>query len=230
MYLTFQGRSELKHSHVFTYDESQAEQFPWDKPEDKTGLTEACRYINEEMSTKLAGVILHSSIQADNKLCDLLQAHEGGEEESKQRNLIKACSEALTYAVAKSFCPVNIYEGFVQSFYPRDEEVEGTKNTKLLISVLNGGKIMASAVKFSKVYLIIDAASAEDPYKIINFYQKFLTGLKKQFAGTKVGEAGFKVAVDGSFFNANANIIESLKMVEDSIVISGANDDGRKIF
>lgn len=53
---------------------------------------------------------------------------------------------------------------------------------------------------------------------------------KKQIAATKAGEAGFKMGVDGSFFNANATIAESLKMVEDSIVISGANDEGRKVF
>ena len=38
------------------------------------------------------------------------------------------------------------------------------------------------------------------------------------------------MGVDGSFLNANATIAESLKMVEDSIVISGANDEGRKVF
>ena len=103
-------------------------------------------------------------------LCDLLQALEASQEDSKQKNIVKACSEALTYGVAKSFSPVNVYEGFVQSFYPRDEDVEGTKNTKLLISVLNGGKALASAVKFSKVYLIVDSAPCEDPYKILGFY------------------------------------------------------------
>tara|TARA_B110000285_G_C14966259_1_gene534222 strand:- start:191 stop:676 length:486 start_codon:yes stop_codon:yes gene_type:complete len=38
------------------------------------------------------------------------------------------------------------------------------------------------------------------------------------------------MGIDGSFFNANATIAESLKMVEDSIVISGANDEGRKVL
>ena len=170
VYLTFQGRSEIKHSHYFTYDEAQSEQFPWDKPEEKSGLSSAIKFINEDINAKLGGVIMHTSVLADNMLCDLLQALEGGEEESKQKNIIKACSEALTYGVAKSFSPVNVYEGFVQSFYPRDEDVEGTKNTKLLISVLNGGKAVASAVKFSKVYLIVDSASSEEPYKILGYY------------------------------------------------------------
>ena len=38
------------------------------------------------------------------------------------------------------------------------------------------------------------------------------------------------MGIDGAYFNANATIAESLKMVEDSIALSGANDDGRKIF
>ena len=83
------------------------------------------------------------------------------------------------YAVAKCFAPNNVHEGFVQSFYPRDEEVEGTRNTKLLINILAGGKSTTSLVKFAKFFLIIDSATAEDPYKIMGFYQKFLTALKK---------------------------------------------------
>jgi hypothetical protein len=53
--LTFQGRSEIKHSHFFTYDEAQSEQFPWDKPEEKSGLSGAIKFINEDINAKLAG-------------------------------------------------------------------------------------------------------------------------------------------------------------------------------
>lgn len=95
-------------------------------------------------------------------------------DEHQFKNVIKACSEALMYAVAKCFSPINVWEGFVQSFYPRDEEVEGTRNTKLLISVLSGGKSTTSLVKFAKFYLIIDAATAGDPYSIMGYYQKFI--------------------------------------------------------
>jgi hypothetical protein len=61
-------------------------------------------------------------------------------------------------------------------------------------------------------------------------YMKFLTAMKKAFAGTKAGEAGFKVLPDGSFFNANTTVAESLKMIEDAIGASGANEEGRKAF
>lgn len=53
---------------------------------------------------------------------------------------------------------------------------------------------------------------------------------KKGLSATKGGEAAFKLGVDGCYFNANASISESFKMLEDAIVISGANDHGRKIF
>lgn len=101
---------------------------------------------------------------------------------------------------------------------------------------MNGGKAAASQVKFSKFYLVVDAAAQGgeaikvDPIRILSFYQKFLVALKKAIHSTKVGEAGFKLGVDGMYFNANANISESFKMVEEAITLSGANDDGRKLF
>ena len=48
--------------------------------------------------------------------------------------------------------------------------------------------------------------------------------------GTKSGEAGFKAGNDGCFLNGNATIAESFKMMEDAIALSGANDEGRKVF
>lgn len=101
---------------------------------------------------------MQSSIHADNMLYEFMQAGDG--EGDFKKNVVRACSEALTYAVAKCYCPHQVYAGFAESFYPRDEDCEGHKNTKLLISVLNGGKASGSAVKFAKFYLVIDAAGA----------------------------------------------------------------------
>lgn len=61
-------------------------------------------------------------------------------------------------------------------------------------------------------------------------YQKFLAAMRKGFASTKLGEAGFKILPDGSFFNANQTVAESLKMLEDAIAASGANEEERKAF
>lgn len=54
--------------------------------------------------------------------------------------------------------------------------------------------------------------------------------MKKGFASTKMGEAGFKVLPDASFYNANQTVAESLKMMEDAIAQSGANEEDRKVF
>ena len=62
------------------------------------------------------------------------------------------------------------------------------------------------------------------------FYQKFIFALKKQIVSTKGGEAAFKMGVDGAFLNGCATVAESLKMIEDAIILSGANDSGRRLF
>jgi hypothetical protein len=55
-----------------------------------------------------------SSFTADNILFDYIGNHETDSENKK--NLIKACSEALVYAVAKCYSPVNLWQGFKESF------------------------------------------------------------------------------------------------------------------
>ena len=68
--------------------------------------------------------------------------------------MIKACSEAISIATAKCFSSEHVHEGFLQSFYERDDEV---KNTKLLATVFNGGKTFTSQCRYAKMYLVIDA-------------------------------------------------------------------------
>ena len=100
-----------------------------------------------------------------------------------------------------------------------------------MVNVLTGGKVAASAVKFSRFYLIMDASGLsmnnQDPWQIMKYYKSFIINLKKSFAATKGGEASFKIMPDGSFFNANATIAESFKMIEDAITASGAPE---KVF
>jgi hypothetical protein len=54
--------------------------------------------------------------------------------------------------------------------------------------------------------------------------------MKKAVSSTKQGEAAFKPSVEGSYFNAFANINESFKAIEDAIAASGANSDSKKVF
>ena len=58
VFLTYQGRTELRHTHRFTFDECQQSDFIWDKPEQKTGLNSVCLLINEDVNLKLKGVSL----------------------------------------------------------------------------------------------------------------------------------------------------------------------------
>lgn len=110
-------------------------------------------------------MVLASSIEADNILFELIQ--EGESEGENHKNIVRACSEALVFGTAKCYSPQNVWEGFGQSFYPRDEEIEGVANTKLMMTVFSGGKAAGSAVRFAKFYLIVDAAefsrTGQDP-------------------------------------------------------------------
>ena len=83
-------------------------------------------------------------------------------EESIGLNLVRACSEALTIAVAKTLTTEDIAEIFVyreeikQASYS-DQEAP----SKFLVQLLTGGKAAGSAVKFSKFYLVVDTAIVE---------------------------------------------------------------------
>jgi hypothetical protein len=71
-------------------------------------------------------------------LSDYLHSESNEEEPPAKGNIVRACSEALAFAVAKCFDSDKVYEGFAEAFYPRDCDI--VKNTKMLITVLNGGK------------------------------------------------------------------------------------------
>lgn len=101
--------------------------------------------------------------------------------------------------------------------------------TKLLINLFNGGKVLGSAVKFAKFYLIIDGSDAQDA-DIGDAFIKFTQNLRKTVQSTKTGEAAFKPSIEGSYFNAFGNINETFKAVEDAIAVSGANSESRKVF
>lgn len=58
---------------------------------------------------------------------------------------------------------------------------------------------------------------------IVDCFLKFQAAVKKTVAGGKGGEAAFKPSIEGSYFNALANINDSFKLMEDAIAASGAN-------
>jgi hypothetical protein len=50
VYLQFKGRTNLAHSHVFSYDEEERNHFLWDAEQEKSGLKRACEIINDEFN------------------------------------------------------------------------------------------------------------------------------------------------------------------------------------
>lgn len=185
--LTYQGRTRVVHTHHFTYDEASQSGFWWDSPEEKSGLTAACEFINTQLTQLLQGIVLNTNSQPDHIFESILAQSELEPDQPSKKCILKACSEALVYAVAKCYSPEYLYRGISSSFYQYDKFRD--MNTRLLVTVLNGGKAAGSAVKFSKFYLIIDSnhcspigdSPALDPVKILGFYQKFLMAMRKQF-------------------------------------------------
>mgnify|MGYP006091640839 CR=1 FL=1 len=96
-----------------TFDETQLVDFIWDKPEEKTGLQKVCNLVNEDVNLKMKALVLQNQVYADNKLGELIKEVEAGEEEKGRKIIIKACSEAIMYAVAKCFEPNQVYRGFL---------------------------------------------------------------------------------------------------------------------
>ena len=121
------------------------------------------------------------------------------------RNVLRACSEALWLAIQNCYQPGELYKNDRAS-YP----------TRLLVTLLNGGKSNASAVKFSKFYLVINQPTSTEQ-DVTGSFIKFVTALRKLISSTKQGEAGFKPSAEGSYFNALPNIADSFKMVEEAI-------------
>ena len=184
--LTYQGRTRLVYTHHFTYDEAAHSQFWWDSQDEKSGLTAACDYINSQINPQLSGIVLNTNTQPDHFFESILAQAEAEPDQPPKKCIVKACSEALVYAVAKCFSPDNLYRGISSSFYQFEKFKD--MNTNLMITVLNGGKSVGSAVKFSKFYLLIDCSHClsttelprMDPMRILSFYQKFLMALRKQ--------------------------------------------------
>jgi hypothetical protein len=100
---------------------------------------------------------------------------------------------------------------------------------KLMFTVLNGGKDLNSKIKFSKFYLIFDFDYEDVADKNIHeIYFKMSASIEKIISATKVGLAGFKKNLDGSYFNAYDNINECFKLLEDVITQMAINNDTKK--
>ena len=86
-------------------------------------------------------------------------------------NVTKVISEGVLLAAAACFEKVSLFKGISNNILK--SEFSGMRFTKLLINLFNGGKIMGSAVKFAKFYLIIDGSEAGET-DIGEAYIKFI--------------------------------------------------------
>lgn len=65
-----------------------------------------------------------------------------------------------------------------------------------------------------------DVAAGKDAQLI---YYKIAAAVKKGVAAHKLGEAGFKVTAQGTYWNAHENHNETFKLIEDAIASVGVN-------
>jgi len=137
-------------------------------------------------------------------------------------SIVRACSEALFFSVLACFkAEIPAYKAVRENLHPCGECHFASKS-KLLLSVLMGGKTFGSQVKFARFYLIVDGHANTD-VNIPLCFMKFLAALRKSFAGIKGGEAVFKIGPEGAYFNAFTSINETFKQFEEAIAQSGAN-------
>mmetsp|Transcript_14956 Transcript_14956/g.25461 ORF Transcript_14956/g.25461 Transcript_14956/m.25461 type:complete len:130 (+) Transcript_14956:262-651(+) len=129
--------------------------------------------------------MLDSQVVIDNKLNQLLESQEGGEHEQAIKHVIRICSQALVYGIAKCFQPQCLYKGITSYLFDSQTAQSHSSEppTKLLLSVFTGGKAASSAVKFSKFYLIIDGPVAKQSglsqLAMTKFFRLFMTSLRK---------------------------------------------------
>lgn len=100
--------------------------------------------------------MIDSVAYIDKYLQDLF-AKRSEKDEEFGTNITKAVSEAVMLGAARCYQRADIFAGINKNLLKREFEM---RNTKLMITLLNGGKVLGSAVKFAKFYLIIDGAEA----------------------------------------------------------------------
>jgi len=126
-----------------------------DKQEEKLGMKNACKIINEEISPLLKGKEILGLKKLDEMLLSLQKKTLETRGVQIGDNVVKACSEALMYAYGACLTPADPFISFYRYIMDKDY-LPGAEIPKLCFTVLNGGKALGSKVRFSKVYLIMD--------------------------------------------------------------------------
>jgi enolase len=135
-----------------------------------TDFKEACRIINTEISPLLRGKDILALKKIDEALLNF-QKKKAEQEPSVMINdaIIRACSEAVLYAYPFSTAPATPYQSLYR--YLRNRDLQTGPMPRFIFNVLNGGKALASKVKFSRFFLILDV-SPEDEVDAMEIYLK----------------------------------------------------------
>lgn len=130
------------------------------------------------------------------------------------------------YTYGKIITPEAPYHSLFSFMNSREISLKGLKVPKLMFTILNGGKTLGSKVKFSTFYLIIDV-NGSDEVDANEIYFKITANIKKAIQAHKLGEAGFKANIQGSYFNAFDTVNDSFKLLEDAINQAQVNSSKR---
>lgn len=57
VYLQYRGRTNLAHSHIFSYDDEERNHFLWDVEQEKSGLKKACELINKDFNNNIKATV-----------------------------------------------------------------------------------------------------------------------------------------------------------------------------
>jgi enolase len=99
-----------------------------------------------------------------------------------------------------------------------------------MFTILNGGKALASKVRYTRFYLIMDINPDDKDIDALELYYSVAAAIKKGLNGTKLGEAGFRPGPSGSYFNAFDTVNDSFKLLEEAINTVGCNKEDRKFL
>jgi enolase len=157
VYLSYQGKTLPYYTYIQPVNqESEGGGAPI------TDFKEACRLINEEVSPLLKGKDVLALKKVDDVLAAWAKKRAEGGEQQVNEYILRACSEAVLYSYAQTVQPASPYQGMYRYLRNRDLTA-GSAVPKIMFNVLNGGKALASKVKFSRFYLILDFGSTSPP-------------------------------------------------------------------
>ena len=141
---------------------------------------------------------------------------------------IRGCLEALWFSYGHSIAPELPSRALYSQVWQHEMNPMSVTVPKLMFTVLNGGKAANSKVKFARFYLIMNLKVQDVEIDANVVHYKVSAAIKKAITSHKLGEAGFKANLSGSYFNALDTVNDSFKLLEDAIASTGLNTNDRK--